>query len=136
MIIKGIELMQMIAEEKIDKKTKLIFGEECYEFDGDDIVDDIYRYSIFTIYSIEEILRMDFEIIDLSDYATKTYNEINNIKEIEVDEHGGFIEPETKKWKGRKMDVAFANKLNELVRAVNKLNKQEDISKDINCMTD
>lgn len=122
--VKGIELMQMISEGKINKNTKLIFGEEIYEFDGYDIVDDIYICSIFTIYSIEEILRMDFEIIDLSDYATKTYNEINNIKEIEVDEHGGFID--TKKWKGRKMDIAFANKINELVRAVNSLGGKDE----------
>lgn len=121
--VKGIELMQMISEGKINKNTKLIFGEEIYEFDGYDIVDNTYIYSIFTIYSIEEILRMDFEILDISKLADLASgvleNEINNIKEIEVDEHGGFIEPETKKWKGRKMDIVFANKINELVRAVN-----------------
>ena len=114
--VKGIELMQMISEGKINKNTKLIFGEESYKFDGDDIVDDIYR-SIFTIYSIEEILRMVFEILE---------NQMNNIKEIEVDEHGGFIEPETKKWKGRKMDIVFANKINELVRAVNSLGGKDE----------
>lgn len=121
--VKGIELMQMISEGKINKNTKLIFGEEIYEFDGYDIVDNTYIYSIFTIYSIEEILRMDFEILDISKLADLSSgvleNEINNIKEIEVDEHGGFIGPETKKWKGRKMDIVFANKINELVRAVN-----------------
>lgn len=122
--VKGIELMQMIAEGKIDKKARLIFDEEIFQFDESDIVDESYR-SIFSIYDIEKILRMDFEILDISKLADLSSgvleNEINNIKEIEVDEHGGFIEPETKKWKGRKMDIAFANKINELVRAVNSL---------------
>lgn len=120
--VKGIELMQMIAEGKIDKKARLIFDEEIFQFDESDIVDESYR-SIFSIYDIEKILRMDFEILDISKLADLASgvleNEINNIKEIEVDEHGGFIEPETKKWKGRKMDIVFANKINELVRAVN-----------------
>lgn len=123
--VKGIELMQMIAEGKIDKKARLIFDEEIFQFDESDIVDIVdesYR-SIFSIYDIEKILRMDFEILDISKLADLASgvleNEINNIKEIEVDEHGGFIEPETKKWKGRKMDIVFANKINELVRAVN-----------------
>ena len=40
--VKGIELMQMISEGKINKNTKLIFGEEIYEFDGYDIVDNTY----------------------------------------------------------------------------------------------
>lgn len=127
--VKGIELMQMIVEGKIDKKTRLIFGEESYEFDGDDIVDESYR-SIFSIYDIEKILRMDFEILDISKLADLASgvleNEINNIKEIEVDEHGGFIGPETKKWKGRKMDIVFANKINELVRAVNFLGGKDE----------
>lgn len=122
--VKGIELMQMISEGKINKNTKLIFGEEIYEFDGYDIVDNTYIYSIFTIYSIEEILRMDFEILDISKLADLSRgaleNEMNNINEFEVDEHG-FIETETGNWKGRKMDIAFANKINELVRAVNSL---------------
>ncbi len=33
------------------------------------------------------------------------------------------------------MDIAFVNKFNELVRVVNKLNKQDTV-KETNCMTD
>lgn len=64
--VKGIELMQMIAEGKIDKKARLIFDEEIFQFDESDIVDIVdesYR-SIFSIYDIEKILRMDFEILE------------------------------------------------------------------------
>lgn len=127
--VKGIELMQMIAEGKIDKKTRLIFDEESYEFNGDDIVDDIYRSSIFTIYSIEEILNMDFEILDISKLAAlargELENEMNNINEFEVDERG-IIETEAGSFKGRKMDIAFANKINELARAVNSLGGKDE----------
>lgn len=119
--VKGIELMQMIAEGKINKRAKLIFGEEIFQFDENNIVDEFYR-SIFSLYDIEKILRMDFEILDISklaDLASGTLeNEMNNINEFEVDERG-IIETETGNWKGRKMDIAFANKINELVRAVN-----------------
>lgn len=121
--VKGIELMQMIAEGKIDKKARLIFDEEIFQFDESDIVDESYR-SIFSIYDIEKILRMDFEILDISKLADLSSgaleNEMNNINEFEVDERG-IIETETGNWKGRKMDIAFANKINELVRAVNSL---------------
>lgn len=113
----------MIAEGKINKRAKLIFGEEIFQFDENNIVDKFYR-SIFSLYDIEKILRMDFEILDISklaDLASGTLeNEMNNINEFEVDERG-IIETETGNWKGRKMDIAFANKINELVRAVNSL---------------
>lgn len=126
--VKGIELMQMIAEGKIDKKARLIFDEEIFQFDESDIVDESYR-SIFSIYDIEKILRMDFEILDISklaDLASGTLeNEMNNINEFEVDERG-IIETETGNWKGRKMDIAFANKINELVRAVNSLGGKDE----------
>lgn len=129
MKVKGIELFKMIVEGKVNKKTRLIFDEESYEFNGGDIVDDIYRCSIFTIYSIEEILNMDFEILDISKLAAlargELENEMNNINEFEVDERG-IIETETGNWKGRKMDIAFANKINELVRAVNSLGGKDE----------
>lgn len=124
--VKGIELMQMIAEGKIDKKARLIFDEEIFQFDESDIldiVDESYR-SIFSIYDIEKILRMDFEILDISKLAAlargELENEMNNINEFEVDERG-IIETEAGSFKGRKMDIAFANKINELARAVNSL---------------
>lgn len=126
--VKGIELMQMIAEGKINKRAKLIFGEEIFQFDENNIVDKFYR-SIFSLYDIEKILRMDFEILDISklaDLASGTLeNEMNNINEFEVDERG-IIETETGNWKGRKMDIAFANKINELVRAVNSLGGKDE----------
>lgn len=114
--VKGIELMQMIAEGKIDKKTRLIFDEESYEFNGDDIVDDIYRSSIFTIYSIEEILNMNFEILE---------NDTEEIKETDTNPGNTLFTMECFVGSTEKaLDWNFnilKDKINELVRAVNSL---------------
>lgn len=119
--VKGIELMQMIAEGKIDKKTRLIFDEESYEFNGDDIVDDIYRSSIFTIYSIEEILNMDFEILE---------NDTEEIKEIDTNPGNTLFTMEccvgpTKKAQDWNFRI-LKDKINELVRAVNSLGGKDE----------
>lgn len=111
--VKGIELMQMIAEGKIDKKTRLIFDEESYEFNGDDIVDDIYRSSIFTIYSIEEILNMDFEILEND---TEEIKEIGTNSLLTIKYSGEFTE-KAQNWNFK----ILKNKINELIRAVNSL---------------
>ena len=47
------------------------------------------------------------------------------IEELDIDEHG-FIHTNNGAWKGRKLDVAFADKINELVRAVNELRKEKE----------
>lgn len=116
--VKGIELMQMIAEGKIDKKARLIFDEEIFQFDESDIVDIVdesYR-SIFSIYDIEKILRMDFEILE---------DKTEEIEEIQADDNY-YIHTELGSFKGRKMDIAFANKINELARAVNSLGGKDE----------
>lgn len=114
--VKGIELMQMIAEGKIDKKTRLIFDEESYEFNGDDIIDDIYRSSIFTIYSIKEILNMNFEILE---------NDTEEIKKIGTNTGNTLFTMECFVGSTEKaLDWNFnilKDKINELVRAVNSL---------------
>lgn len=123
--VKGIELMQMIAEGKIDKKTRLIFDEEIFQFDESDIVDESYR-SIFSIYDIEKILRMDFEILDISKLADLASgaleNDIEEIKEIGTNslftiKYSDEFTEKAQNWNFR----ILKNKINELVRAVNSL---------------
>lgn len=60
-----------------------------------------------------EILSEEDEEIDI-DSITEIY--INNIKSVG--------ESETKCWTGRNLDIAFANKINELIKAVKQLNKK------------
>lgn len=129
MIIKGIELMQMIADGKIKEGAEI----KCtgsysgiYVFKNKELKHKRSDATIFNRYSLTSFLNTYFEILE---------DEIDNINKFKVSENK-FIKTEIGTWLGRKMDVAFANKINELVRAVNKLNKQEDTSKDINCMTD
>lgn len=123
--VKGIELMQMIAEGKIDKKARLIFDEEIFQFDESDIVDESYR-SIFSIYDIEKILRMDFEILDISKLADLASgaleNDIEEIKEIGTNslftiKYSDEFTEKAQNWNFR----ILKNKINELVRAVNSL---------------
>jgi len=116
--VKGIEIMQMIAEGKIDKKTRLIFDEESYEFNGDDIVDDIYRSSIFTIYSIEEILNMDFEILEND---TEEIKEIGTNSLLTIKYSDEFTE-KAQNWNFK----ILKNKINELIRAVNSLGGKDE----------
>ena len=61
-----------------------------------------------------EILTEDEEI-DI-DSITKIYT--NDIKAVG--------ESETKCWTGRKLDIVFANKINELIKAVKQLDKNKE----------
>lgn len=128
--VKGIELMQMIAEGKIDKKARLIFDEEIFQFDESDIVDESYR-SIFSIYDIEKILRMDFEILDISKLADLASgaleNDIEEIKEIGTNslftiKYSDEFTEKAQNWNFR----ILKNKINELVRAVNSLGEKNE----------
>lgn len=128
--VKGIELMQMIAEGKIDKKARLIFDEEIFQFDESDIVDESYR-SIFSIYDIEKILRMDFEILDISKLADLASgaleNDIEEIKEIGTNslftiKYSDEFTEKAQNWNFR----ILKNKINELVRAVNSLGGKDE----------
>ena len=49
--------------------------------------------------------------------------DIDNIEEFEIDENN-FIQTKLGAFKTRKMDIAFLNKINELVQAVKQLNKE------------
>lgn len=120
MIVKGIELMQMIADGKI--KDRKIITRHCstgdivnYIFEDNEIkLLDAKKPSIFDVLGLITILTSDFEIL-----------------EDKTDE----IEEYHTKYSERCIDIEVRKKLNEIIRAVNKLNKQ-DTSKDENCMTE
>lgn len=116
MKVKGIELMQMIVDGKVNENTKVN-------------IDNYYSCSLDFVFedgrNIFKWLDEDFEILE---------DKTEEIEEIEVDRNN-FVHTELGNFKGRKMDIAFVNKFNELTKKVNKLNKQ-DTSKETNCMTD
>ena len=65
-------------------------------------------------------------------YVDKLYDEIEvieeeqNIKELWIDD-SGYIHTELGSWKGRKMDIAFATKINEVIKEVNKQKNNEEV---------
>lgn len=61
-----------------------------------------------------------FEILSEEDEEI----EIDSITEIYINDIKSVGESETKCWTGRNLDIAFANKINELIKAVKQLNKK------------
>lgn len=80
----------------------------------------------------------------LSDNIEILEDKTEEIEEIQADDNY-CIHTELGSFKGRKMDIAFVNKFNELVRAINQIKKdflaigvdyRNDCDKETNCMTD
>lgn len=118
MIIKGIELMQMIADGKIKDGTKInridYYDIHKYVFKNGDLYFNGTSDTLRNFFKIKTILEQDFEILEdkteeIEEYKT-TYTE-------------------------RCIDIEVREKLNEVIRAVNKLNKR-DTSKETNCMSE
>lgn len=109
--------MQMIADGKIKKDTKFgVLNKRGMTYTVNATIDDV---------TMRELLDLDFEILE---------DKTEEIEEIQADDNY-YIHTELGSFKGRKMDIAFVNKFNELTKIVNKLNKQ-DTSKETHCMTD
>jgi hypothetical protein len=117
----GIELLLMIKEEMIEDGTEInVFKEEkdrfCKLITAIMFVDNELRWAPGTFKS--SMLWNDdfyFEIVES--------NEDKSIEEISF-LGNGFINFNEGYWKGRKMDIAFANKINEVIKEVNKIKKE------------
>lgn len=109
--VKGIELFKMIksGEIKNDTRIKVIYGS----------YNPIYIFRNYCLYGKNNkemgvsvlLSEKDFEILE---------DKTEEIEEIQADDNY-YIHTELGSFKGRKMDIAFANKINELARAVNSL---------------
>ena len=121
-IVKGYELFKMIAENKINERTlvSVLNFEECtlnFVFETD-------TRSIFDW--------LDEEFVILEDET----DEIEELKFIRnLDNNKAELKKGNMHYTIRVVDKIIINKMNELVKAVNKLNNQ-DVSKETNCMTD
>lgn len=107
MKVKGIELFKMIVEGKVNQHTRV--SVDNYNDCSLDFVFEDGR-------NIFKWLDEDFEILE---------DKTEEIEKIEVDRNN-FVHTELGNFKGRKMDIAFANKINELVRAVNSLGGKDE----------
>ena len=123
--IKMIELLNMITNGELKNNTKFNIINE----DGDIIkckYSSTYPGYIWVIdneevsfnYKIDHLRILSYEVEILEDNTEE-------IEELEIDENG-FIHTNIGAWQGRKLDVAFADKINELVKAVNKLRKESE----------
>ena len=80
------------------------------------MIEKEYNYRIFIEdYYTFEVIKKDEEEKEIDiDSITKIYT--NDIKSVG--------ESETKCWTGRNLDIVFANKINELIKAIKQLDKK------------
>ncbi|MGN1269362.1 MAG: hypothetical protein ACI4UU_00610 [Clostridia bacterium] len=115
--IKIIDLLNKIANGEIkEKEIKLRFGAGYYTLyvDEDKIINNANGTGLYILKCLNE----EFEILNCEDEI-----DIDSIEEFEIDKNN-FIQTELGAFKTRKMDIAFLNKINELVQAVKQLNKE------------
>ena len=106
MKVKGIELFKMIADGKVNQHTRV----------------SVDNYNDCSLDFVFEDSRNIFKWLD-------EYFEILEDKTEEIEEYKTT-------YTERCIDIEVRDKLNEVIRAVNKLNKPIDTSKETNCMTD
>lgn len=125
-IYKGLEIMEMISKGKIEEHQKFNF--ENNNFDGDVeyyngtlywlIYDEEWnlkdKKNLFDMFNIQSTMVADFEFVE------------DNTEEIEeIDEDWTYIEGQVEKtWS--KPELELLNKINELVKAINKLRKEKE----------
>lgn len=63
------------------------------------------------------VAESDFELIEYE-------IDIDSIEELYINDIKSIGESEIKCWTGRNLDIALGNKINELVKAVNQINKE------------
>ena len=107
-IYKGYELMWAVAKGLLSKTQKISTVNREY-----------MNYTIESILSnkVSDIMNLDFVLIE-------EVKNSNNIKELQVNKNK-IGTSELVSWTGRALDFAFTEKINELVRAVNKAKKED-----------
>ncbi len=108
--MKIIDLAEKQRNNEILPKHIRYEGEDLY-FDGVTYCDEQGNNDIFDIiamnYNALTHLYDEIEIIENKEYE--------DIKTIRIDENG-YLHTENGSWKGRKMDLDIANKINALIR--------------------
>lgn len=113
--IKIIELFDIIAKG-IDVPARVEYRQKIYKFDSEvmDYIspDDETCLSLVVIGddNFGESLNREVEILE----------DEEEIKEIKVDENGYIETDRAINLKGRTLDITFANKINEIIKKINK----------------
>lgn len=132
--MKVIDLLNKIAKgEKVPQNIKFLQNIYGYEKDRKEYTTKTSSggwhtllYDILVRHNILELIECEVEILE---------DKTEEIEEIQVDDNY-YIHTELGSFKGRKMDIAFVNKFNELARTINKLNEPINTSKETNCMSE
>lgn len=89
----------------------------CY-FDGYNIKDN-YDTCVSSYQDDKSFSQNKFEILSEDEEI-----DIDSMKEMYISNIKLVGESETKCWTGRSLDIAFANKINEIIKAMKQINKK------------
>ena len=130
MKVKIIDILNRIAQKKnVPEKIKYYGVTYELQIERLDYVDDELNY--FFDYVDDELNYLFNNVLRYGVYLFQHLNDEVEILDNKTDE----IEEYTTKYTERIIDKEVRLKINELVKAINKLNKQ-DTAKETNCMTD
>ena len=121
MKVKGIELMQMIADGRIQEETEIKCTDGyigIYVFKNKELKHKVSNLTIFNRYPLKSFLNTYFEILE---------NDTEKIKEIGTNslftmKYSDEFTEKAQNWNFR----ILKNKINELVRAVNSLGGEDE----------
>lgn len=121
-IVDGVELLRMIrdGELKQDQEMIDINKNKKYYFDGACIIGKEEFEMLLSNITDVSFSRMKFRILSAEDEEI----DIDSITEIYINDIKSVGESETKCWTGRNLDIAFANKINDLIKAIKQLNNK------------
>lgn len=114
--VKGIELMQMIIDGRIQEETEIKCTDGyngIYVFKNKELKNKVSNVTIFNRYSLKSFLNTYFEILEND---TEKIKEIGTNSLLTIKYSDEFTE-KAQNWNFR----ILKNKINELVRAVNSL---------------
>lgn len=123
MIVDGVELLRIIRDKEFKDKDIIVDMKTSNTFKYNKNADTFYNEEVemFDCYYLFEFATSKFEIIENEE--DKEIN-IDSIEELYTNNIKSVGESETKCWTGRNLDIVFANKINELVKAIKQLNKK------------
>ena len=125
-IVDGVELLRMIRDGELVNGDRIKFGGEIFILNIEER--EFYvkgkpaqkQYSLFQCWTVDNIFDFKFEILPEDDEEI----DIDSMKEMYISNIKLVGESETKCWTGRSLDIAFANKINEIIKAMKQINKQ------------
>lgn len=124
-IYKGYELLKAIALNELKTKTKFydiktgreyILTENGKVYENRQYYEDEAESQLQEEYTIRELAQAEFKLVEERIKTT------DNIEKLYV--LGTQVGTNWLHWSGRNLDIVLANKINELIQEVNKLNTE------------